>query len=227
MAADVLNVLDEDHDQILSRQELRRFGDLPFDVEFPLSLGGGAASRKQPKAAPEYRVRRKLDGGYRLNVGSSDIDFRRNNRDPARDANLPTFQSLDADSSGFLEPAELANLAMKPELSLIDTDRDGKVNRNELETYFQRRAELQSVQLVLEVSDEGSDLFTTLDRNFDRVLSPRELHQAPLAIAAEDRDGDGFLGSAEMSYNLLLELSRAPRPQQRGADESRHRGTAS
>jgi hypothetical protein len=64
------------------------------------------------------------------------------------------------------------------------------------------------VQLVLEATDQGSDLFTTLDRNFDRVLTPRELHLAPALLATEDRDGDGFLGGAEMSYNLVLELSR-------------------
>ena len=70
------------------------------------------------------------------------------------------------------------------------------------------RARIAAVQLVLEVSDQGADLFTTLDRNFDRVLTPRELQAAPQVLATEDRDGDGYLGGIEMSYSLVLELSR-------------------
>src|SRR5262249_4061334 len=84
---------------------------------------------------------------------------------------------------------------------------------SEFDAFFLQRARIGAVQLVLEATDQGSDLFTSLDRNFDRVLTPRELRLAPALLTTEDRDGDGFLGGAEMSYNLTLELIRGgPRP---------------
>ena len=203
-----LMTLDADGDQMLSRQELRGFLELPLDAELPLSFGATGISRKRGEAAARYRLRRKLDGGYRLHVGSSDINFRRNNRDPAQDNQQPRFRDFDADGNDALDDAELAKVPDRPDLAQIDTDRDGKISSSEFDGYFLQQARIAAIQLVLEVSDQGADLFTTLDRNFDRVLTPRELHAAPDILATEDRDDDGYLGGVEMSYSLVLELSR-------------------
>ncbi|MGE5191685.1 MAG: hypothetical protein ACM3U2_04230 [Deltaproteobacteria bacterium] len=203
-----LAALDADGDQLLSRTELRGFLDLPLDAELPFALGGGGAGRKKAEAAPRYRLRRKLDGGYRLHVGASEIDFRRNNRDPAKDDNRPRLRDFDADTNEYLDANEFMNVPDRPDFAVVDADHDGKISASEFDAFFLQRARIGAVQLVLEATDQGSDLFTTLDRNFDRVLTPRELHLAPSLLATEDRDGDGFLGGAEMSYNLTLELSR-------------------
>jgi Ca2+-binding EF-hand superfamily protein len=203
-----LTPLDTDGDQLLSRTELQGFLNLPLDAELPFALGGGGAGRKKAEAAPRYRLRRKLDGGYRLHVGASEIDFRRNNRDPAQDDNRPRLRDFDADTNEYLNADEFMNVPDRPDFAVVDTDHDGKISASEFDAFFLQRARIGAVQLVLEASDQGSDLFTTLDRNFDRVLTPRELHMAPALLATEDRDGDGFLGGAEMSYNLTLELSR-------------------
>ncbi len=100
------------------------------------------------------------------------------------------------------------NVPDRPDFAVVDSDHDGKISASEFDAFFLQRARVGAVQLVLAATDQGSDLFTTLDRNFDRVLTPRELHLAPLLLATEDRDDDGFLGGAEMSYNMTLELSR-------------------
>lgn len=200
--------LDADGDQLLSRAELQKFLDLPLDAELPFALGGGAAGRKRGEAQPRFRLRRKLDGGYRLHVGASEIDFRRNNRDPAQDDTRPRLRDFDPDMNDFLDESEFMNVPDRPDFAVVDSDKDGKISSSEFDAFFQQRARAGAVQLVLEASDQGSDLFTTLDRNFDRVLTPRELHNAPALLATEDRDGDGFLGGAEMSYNLTLEISR-------------------
>jgi Ca2+-binding EF-hand superfamily protein len=204
-----LAALDADGDQVLSRTELRGFLDLPLDAELPFALGGAApAARKKAEAAPRYRLRRTLGGGYRLHVGASEIDLRRNNRDPAQDDNRPRLRDFDADTNEYLNADEFMNVPDRPDFAVVDTDHDGKISASEFDAFFLQRARVGAVQLVLEATDQGSDLFTTLDRNFDRVLTPRELHLAPSLLATEDRDGDGFLGGAEMSYNLTLELSR-------------------
>jgi hypothetical protein len=203
-----LAALDADGDQLLTRTELHGFLDLPLDAELPFALGGGGVARRKAEAAPRYRLRRKLDGGYRLHVGASEIDFRRNNRDPAQDDNRPRLRDYDADTNESLDADEFMNVPDHPDFTVVDTDHDGKISASEFDAFFLQRARVGAVQLVLAATDQGSDLFTTLDRNFDRVLTPRELHLAPSLLATEDRDGDGFLGGAEMSYNLTLELSR-------------------
>ncbi len=200
--------LDADGDQLLTRTELRGFLELPLDAELPFALGGGGAGRKRAEAAARYRLRRKLDGGYRLHVGASEIDFRRNNRNPSQDDSRPRLREYDANTNESLDADEFMNVPDRPDFAVVDSDHDGKISTAEFDAFFQLRGRAGAVQLVLEATDQGSDLFTTLDRNFDRVLTPRELHLAPTLLATEDRDGDGFLGGAEMSYNLVLELSR-------------------
>ncbi|HVW00878.1 MAG TPA: hypothetical protein VHB77_11080, partial [Planctomycetaceae bacterium] len=200
--------LDTDTDGALSRTELRRFADLPPNAELPFVLGRGSMGRARGTADAEYRLRRKLDGGYKLAIGSSEIDLRRNNRDPARSDDAPRFRDFDADSSGELDATEAAMIPGAPAFALVDVDGNGKITSREFDDFFERRANAAAVQLVLEVSDQGYDLFTRLDANFDRVLTPRELHSAARLLETEDADGDGFLGSAEVPYNLLLELSR-------------------
>jgi Ca2+-binding EF-hand superfamily protein len=203
-----LAALDIDGDQLLTRSELRGFLDLPLDAELPFALGGGGAGRQRATAAERYRLRKKLDGGYRLHVGASEIDFRRNNRDPSKDDNRPRLRDYDADTNEYLDANEFMNVPDRPDFAVVDSDHDDKISAAEFDAFFLQRARAGAAQLVLEATDQGSDLFTTLDRNFDRVLTPRELHQAPALLATEDRDGDGFLGGAEMSYNLTLDLSR-------------------
>lgn len=210
-AGNRLQALDRDQNERLDRDELAAWLTLPFAAELPLQLGAGGAGRKAGTALPEYHFRRKLDGGYRLHVGNSEVDFRRNNRDPAQDGSRQSFRSLDADSNQSLDPTEFANIADRPEFDDVDTDHDGKLTEAEFDAFFSVRARLLSAQLVLEASDQGADLFTLLDRNFDRVLTPRELQNAPRLLDTEDRDHDGCLGGAEIAYTLILEVSRGGR----------------
>jgi hypothetical protein len=203
-----LAALDADGNYALTRAELRGFLDLPPDADLPFVLGGATSAKKRADAAPRFRLRRKLDGGFRLHVGSSEVDFRRNNRDPAQDDSRPRLRDYDADTNEFLDADEFMNVPDRPDFAIVDSDGDKKISAAEFDRFFQQRARAGAMQLVLEATDQGSDLFRTLDRNFDRVLTPRELHLASQLLATEDRDGDGFLGGAEMSYNLTLELSR-------------------
>jgi|GEM_PF-3600874 len=200
--------LDADNDQQLSRTELRAYVDLPYDAELPFVLGGGGTRMKE-KAAPRYRLRRKqFDGGYRLHVGSREINFGRNNRNPDQEDARPRMTEYDGDQSGSLDSAEFAMVADHPDMAVVDSDRDGKVSTAEFDAFFALRSKAASVQILLEATEQGSDLFKSLDLNSDRVLTPRELVQAAKLLETDDQDHDGFLGGEEMTYNLSLMLLR-------------------
>lgn len=201
--------LDRDKSQSLDRTELRGYLDLPIDAVLPLNLGSGnATAKKRPEVLAHHRLRPKLDGGYRIHFGTTETDFRRNNRDPAQDTTRPRMSDYDADTNKYLDETEFMNVPDRPEFSVIDSDRDGKLTETEFEAYFMNRSRAAAAQLVLEVTDKGSDLFNAMDRNFDKVLTPRELHLASKLLDTEDRDGDGFLGGIEMAFSLSVEVSR-------------------
>ena len=202
-----LTALDTDGDQVLTRNELRGYLNLPHDAELPFVLGGSGA-KKKGTAAPQYRLRSKLDGGFRLQVGTREINFRRTNRNPKQDENRIRLQDFDMDSNGSLDATEFANITDKPEFAVVDTDKDEKISVTEFDAFFQQRARIAAVQLLLEATEQGADLFRSLDQNGDRVLTPRELLCAPQLLETDDQDHDGYLGGAEMSYNLVIELSR-------------------
>ena len=128
-------LLDSNADGLLNRDELMQFVGLAADLERPLSLGRGAQSgvaNLGNSAAPQYRLRRKLDGGYKLYIGENEIDFRRNNRSPKRADDAPRLSDYDQDANGALDEKELP--ASLGSLSAVDVDRNGKVSAKELET---------------------------------------------------------------------------------------------
>ena len=205
-----LTSLDVDGDHLLTRTELRGYLDLPLDAELPLILGSGS-TKKKGNAAPRYRLRGKLDGGFRLQVGSREINLRRSNRNPNQEDVRVRMSDFDANTDGVLDASEFVNIIDRPEFPVIDTNHDEKISGMEFDTFFQQRSRASAVQILLEATEQGADLFRLLDQNGDRVLTPRELLHAPNVLDTEDQDHDGFLGGTEMTYNLALEISRGTR----------------
>ena len=66
----------------------------------------------------------------------------------------------------------------------------------------------QPVRLLLEVFDQGQELFDHLDENHDYRLSTRELHNAAEIVKQIDANHDGRLSADEIPQQLVLELSR-------------------
>lgn len=202
--------LDADGDHQLTRSELRGYLNLPLDAELPLVLGSGS-TKKKGTAASRYRLRGKLDGGFRLQVGSREVNLRRSNRNPNQEDVRPRMADFDANNDGSLDATEFTMIVDRPEFAVIDTNHDDKISLVEFDSFFQQRSKATAVQVLLEATEQGADLFRLLDLNGDRVLTPRELLLAPKVLDTEDQDHDGFLGGAEMTYNLVLEISRAAR----------------
>jgi Ca2+-binding EF-hand superfamily protein len=197
----------------LTREEFAGFLDRQPDLELQLALGRVTAddrrrSRGRMRVEPEWRARRKLDGGYELSLGDLEIDLKRNNRNPQQ-ADIYNFRTFDTDNNEYVDEREsLANGIGRAAWEAMDVDGDKKVYRGEFTSFLDRQTEAASVRIQLEVSDLGQDLFAILDLDMDGRLSSRELRTAKNILAVADENGDGALNGDEIPLRLILELVR-------------------
>jgi Ca2+-binding EF-hand superfamily protein len=204
---------DTNQDQSLDRAELSALVTAPPDIEIAFTFGHGAVAGKSAEdhsanADAAFRLRRKLDGGYRLTIGENEVDFRRNNRDPSQSNQNPQLSDYDQNKDGFLSGDELTAAGLAANLPLVDTNGDRKVSAEEFDAYMKWQSQIAASRVVLQATDEGQDLFALLDTNGDGFLSARELKNADAILATEDADHDGVITSRDIPYRVLLELSR-------------------
>jgi Ca2+-binding EF-hand superfamily protein len=204
--------LDRNGDGVLASDELATFADRSADLELLFSMGRAAPtkgrSRDRTASAGEFRIRKKLNGGYELKLGEADVDINRNNRDP-RQADLVEMRSYDRDANGYLDLTEAAgNNIGKSAFAAMDTDGNGKVFKGELTSFMTRQNAAAAARLHLQVKDLGQDLFSVLDTDMDGVLSARELRSATQVLDTVDKNGDGSLGGDEVPARIELELVR-------------------
>lgn len=209
-----LSKLDTDGDQALSREELKGYVDLPLDANLPFVMGGGKP-REKASAGENYRLREKrLIGGYRIQVGSMEINFGFKKGDGNQDENQPILRNFDTNKNGTLDTTEYESVPDRPDFVVVDLDHDSALTPIEFDNYYDTRRKAITAQLLLDATEQGSDLFRSFDLNADRVLSPREMITAPKLMESLDLNHDGLLASNEMSYNLDLMLMRnSPRVQ--------------
>jgi hypothetical protein len=205
--------LDANGDGQLDAMELQALVAEPAAAVLRLSFGSAGPIRRTPDAAGEangLRIRRKIDGGYKLHLGDVQIDVNRNNRDPRQNGRSDLrLTTLDADQNGYLDRMEAkANPLVAAAFDGMDTDHDGKVMPGEFEIYVDGQNAAAANRLRLQVIDRGQDLFSVLDANGDGLLTPRELRAAPGLIDSEDQDSDGFLGGSEIPVRWSLDLAR-------------------
>jgi Ca2+-binding EF-hand superfamily protein len=121
------------------------------------------------------------------------------------------FDHYDRDGDGALSAAEAARVFPLPlpggrevalDFAKADADKDGKVSRAELKSYY-RRAGFAPVVLVVEPPAAealrlGEALFRHLDRDGDGKLTKAELADAPRLLRTLDEDEDEALTAAEV-----------------------------
>jgi hypothetical protein len=213
LPAPVAARLDANGDGSLDASELEAMSSQPPAAVLWLSFGSAGPVRKRETTAGDssgLRVRRKIDGGYKLHLGDVQIDVNRNNRDPRQNGRGDLrFSAFDADQNGYLDRMEAkASPLLASAFDGMDTDHDEKVMSGEFQIYVDGQNSAAATRLRLQVIDRGQDLFSVLDANGDGLLTPRELRAAPGLIDTEDQDADGFLGGSEIPVRWSLDLAR-------------------
>ncbi len=205
--------LDADQDGRLSAAELRDLAAEPAAAVLQLAFGsGGSPGRSAPGGSPAagLRVRRKIDGGYKLQLDDLQIDVQRNNRDPRQNGRGDlALGRFDADQNGYVDRAEARNNPLLASaFDAADADHDDKLTDGEWQVYATGQNSAAATRVTLQVIDRGQDLFSLLDQNGDGLLTPRELREAAALVDSEDRDGDGALGGSEIPVRWSLEVAR-------------------
>jgi Ca2+-binding EF-hand superfamily protein len=212
--------LDAQAGDVIDGKRLERFCVGAPDLELKIELGKVSATSRRfgsPRArgakdedASAPRLKQRLDGSWDVTLDDAHLFVRRNNRDPSKNSETgPSLQMFDADNNGYLDEQELANAPnLAGAFASIDADHDGKIFAGELQSYTDRQSRAASVRLLLEVFDQGQELFDHLDENHDYRLSTRELHNATEIVKQIDANHDGRLSADEIPQQLVLELSR-------------------
>ncbi|HVC98666.1 MAG TPA: hypothetical protein VND64_33685 [Pirellulales bacterium] len=243
LAADQLASLDHDADGRLSGAELAAFVARTPAVELTVSLGEAPrrvgrrrGDESTAQAGPAGATVKILTGeAYRVSLADADIELRRDNRNPAKSQDQELrLDQFDADNNGYLDEKEAANVPnLAGAFASVDRDGNGKIFGDEFNAYADRVGRAAACRLLLEVADDGQDLFRLLDTRLDNRLTARELRGAAGVLARHDTNRDGRLNGREVPLRMELEVSRntpsrvqaaAARPA-RGATASR--GTSS
>ncbi|HEV3024403.1 MAG TPA: hypothetical protein VGX76_18130 [Pirellulales bacterium] len=218
LADDQLAALDADGDGRLDGAELAEFANRAPAVELAVRLGEAPrrVSRRRDddtaKPGPADAIVKVLPGeAYRVSLADADIELRRNNRNPAKSQQEQELQlsQFDADANGYLDEKEAANVPnLAGAFAAVDRDGNGKIFGDEFNAYAERLAQAAACRLLLEVADDGQDLFRLLDTRLDNRLTARELRGAAGVLAAHDTNGDGRLNGREVPLRMELEVSR-------------------
>lgn len=123
-----------------------------------------------------------------------------------------TLSRLDTDKNGYLEKKELEQDASgRPFLQafdLWDADRDGKVYKQDITAAYLRQNQPLLSQVSLLAAEQGPSFFAALDSSGDNRLSVREMRTARDRLLSFDKDGDGRLSLEEMSGEITLNFAR-------------------
>jgi Ca2+-binding EF-hand superfamily protein len=209
----LLEKFDRNHDQALDAAELLTFLQAPPEIEMNFQFGATfkrslVTDQTTAAAAAAYSLSHKIsDGGYRLTVAENKLDFRRDNHNQADSNQRPDFTDYDQNKDGVLSAEEANSTGMMANFALMDANGDGKVTPEEFDDFLRWQGNVASCQLVLEVSDQGQDLFTKLDLNGDDILTPRELKSAARVLASLGEKVE-YLTAKDLQYSITLELSR-------------------
>jgi Ca2+-binding EF-hand superfamily protein len=207
---------DRNGDGMLDRAELTEWLQSEPELQLPFQFGPRAVVARTTRMAESegavlYRVRPKLDGGYRLTIAENDLDLRRNNRDPgqsARERQL-NFSDYDKDTNGELSADEIKEAGFTERFAQLGFDPNAeKLTPQKFDELLKRESAAASSRLTLEVNEDGQDLFTVLDKNGDGFLTALEIKSAADILKTDDANRDGYLSGDEITYHMRLELSR-------------------
>ena len=211
--------LDEDDDGLLSYDEVQRLNTVAPHLVLAANFGrsgdlvaGVSLIALSPELGPDDRVVSHTPRGLLLDLGGYRLQIVSDDRAP-QPADEPSAQMLltmyDADKNGYLDKAEVAAAGpVAADFDDLDTNDDGKVYLDEIESLLRgrRSPQLSAIQAV--VRDDQDVLFPLLDANHDGRLTTRELRRCREQLASLDRDGDGQLAADELPETMTIVLGR-------------------
>ena len=215
-SAERIEPIDKNGDGELSRSELVNIEETPLDVD--LSVDVAPVSAQKPDFEVHKTTGRRIGTATRPGIANIalpnatlTLSYRHVDPIPAAIENARIkFNNLDADTNGYLEDVEIEGetLLQRGLFDQIDSDQDGKMFAEELESFVRQRAEAKSMSCRVNIYDTGSGIFQTMDHNNDGRVSTREMRSAESslkALASDDRPG---VSRNEPARRYHIEFSR-------------------
>lgn len=122
------------------------------------------------------------------------------------------FRRADADKNKYLDKMEFNALAaLGAAFETVDADDNGQVYEPELVEYLSLESASEQTRVILTFDNDEQSLFSLLDRNSDRRLTPRESMSTFDRWQAFDRDEDHVLNRSELSGKMRM-IVELPKP---------------
>jgi Ca2+-binding EF-hand superfamily protein len=116
------------------------------------------------------------------------------------------FLQSDADDNGYLNEQEYTGLQLPVPFALLDTNGDGMLMRDELQSYTKNLARLAQATVVLTVSDDAASLFQLIDEGevLKNRLTSRELMTISTRLPRHDQNKDGVFDRGDFVSEYKL-----------------------
>jgi Ca2+-binding EF-hand superfamily protein len=122
------------------------------------------------------------------------------------------FRRADADKNKYLDKTEYMMLAtLGAPFEVVDADDNAQIYEPELVEYLMLYSASEEIRIVLTFDRNEKSLFSLLDRNSDRRLSPRESMTTFDRWQAFDRDEDHVLTRSELTGKMRM-MVELPKP---------------
>lgn len=212
--------LDLDRDGALNRDELLRLDAIDPHVVLAVRFGpdgdtlpGIDVEQIAADLGAADEVVARLSGGAMLNLAELRLRFqfidRLPGQGPPRSAE-DQLSALDTDKNGYLEKKELEEKS--PNMAAMfdnwDANGDGMVYPKEIAAYDRGRRAPQATAIRITANDDQDALFPWLDVDLDGRLAPRELRGAAARLKELDADGDGQLAIDEIPGGMTVQIER-------------------
>ncbi len=212
--------LDADQNGYLDRREVQALAEIEPHLVIAANFG---ESEQRPRGltvvstssglANKLRSQRPIPGGVALKLSGVEIRFTMSDTaaPPAGDAQAAELiKRLDTDKNGYLEKSEAqrGETGLAEAFDALDTDADGKLYAEEIADVLRWRQAPAQSRLRLMAQGESLSLFSSIDANDDRVLSPRERREAPERLAALDANGDSLVALSEAPAGFAVTVTR-------------------
>ncbi|MDB5389046.1 MAG: hypothetical protein JWM11_4692 [Planctomycetaceae bacterium] len=122
------------------------------------------------------------------------------------------FRRADVDKNKYLDKTEFNALgSLGAGFEMLDVDDNGQIYEPELVDYLSLETASEQSRVILSVDRNEQSLFSLLDRNSDRRLTPREYMSTFDRWQSFDHDGDRILNRSELSGRMRMTVE-LPKP---------------